>query len=288
MKKLFIAATILASSFASAQWVQSGTKITTGNAVGIGVANPTNALEVNGTVKWGNSILTPDQGGSIRLLSTIGATAQTPYFDFMNNTADPYYDARFILTGDDKLSLYGSILETSMGIEMLHSTFGAGFGSRIVPADFGNGSTGMKFQVRGNSASYSDAMTILATQNSKNGFVGIGSLNPDERLTVKGKIHAEEVRVDLLVPADYVFEKYYTGKSKLKSDYIMPTLLEVEKYTKENNHLPNVPSAKVIKENGMSLGEMTNILLQKIEELTLYTIEQQKRIDALEVKVRDN
>ena len=118
-----------------------------------------------------------------------------------------------------------------------------------------------------------------------NGNVGIGSFNPDEKLTVKGKIHAEEVRIDLSIPADYVFEKYYNGNSSSKSDYIMPTLSEVEKFTKANNHLPDVPSAKEIKEKGLQVGEMTNILLQKIEEMTLYIIEQNKRIEALESKI---
>jgi hypothetical protein len=51
--------------------------------------------------------------------------------------------------------------------------------------------------------------------------VGIGSISPDSKLTVKGKIHAEEVKVDLAVPADYVFEKYYLGKSSLKPDYTL-------------------------------------------------------------------
>ncbi|WP_051289367.1 hypothetical protein [Chryseobacterium daeguense] len=117
--------------------------------------------------------------------------------------------------------------------------------------------------------------------------VGINSLNPDAELTVKGKIHAEEVKVDLNVPADYVFEKYYTGKSDLKSDYIMPTLKEVEAFTKANNHLPNVPSAKEIKENGLQVGEMINILLQKVEELTLYSLEQQKKIEELQQEVKN-
>ncbi|TRX40893.1 autotransporter outer membrane beta-barrel domain-containing protein [Flavobacterium restrictum] len=109
------------------------------------------------------------------------------------------------------------------------------------------------------------------------GNVGIGSSNPDQKLTVKGKIHAEEIIVDLAVPADYVFQKYYTGKSELKSDYVMPTLAEIESFTKKNNHLPNVPSAQEIKQNGVLLGEMSNILLQKVEELTLYAIEQDKK-----------
>jgi hypothetical protein len=115
---------------------------------------------------------------------------------------------------------------------------------------------------------------------ANDGKVGIGTANPDEKLTVKGKIHAEEVRIDLLVPADYVFQKYYTGKSSLKADYVMPTLDQVAQYTKTNNHLPSIPSAEEMKKNGVQLGEMNNLLLQKIEELTLYAIEQQKKLDA--------
>lgn len=115
--------------------------------------------------------------------------------------------------------------------------------------------------------------------------LGIGTANPDEKLTVKGKIHAEEVRVDLDVPADYVFQKYYTGASLLKDTYTMLTLEEVEAFTKKNHHLPEVPSAKQIQEEGLHLKEMTNLLLQKIEELTLYTIEQEKRIKSLEKKL---
>ncbi len=118
-----------------------------------------------------------------------------------------------------------------------------------------------------------------------NGKVGIGSSNPDKKLTVKGTVHCEEVLVDLNVPADYVFEKYYTGKSALKENYTMPTLDEVEAYTKKNNHLPEMPSAREIQKNGLHLKEMTNLLLQKIEELTLYTIEQEKRIRVLESKL---
>jgi hypothetical protein len=121
---------------------------------------------------------------------------------------------------------------------------------------------------------YRDAMYI-----DNLGNVGIGTTKPDSKLTVNGKIHATEVQVTQSVPADYVFEKYYLGQSSLKPDYTLLTLSEVEKFTEANHHLPNVPSAKEIKENGLLLGEMSNILLQKIEELTLYSIEQQKKLD---------
>jgi hypothetical protein len=117
-----------------------------------------------------------------------------------------------------------------------------------------------------------NAITLL------NNKVGIGTANPDARLTVNGDIHATEVKVTQNVPADYVFEKYYLGQSSLKPDYTLLTLSEVEKFTEANHHLPNVPSAKEIKENGLLLGEMSNVLLQKVEELTLYAIDQQKTI----------
>jgi hypothetical protein len=130
-------------------------------------------------------------------------------------------------------------------------------------------------------------MTNKSTQMiiTTSGNVGIGTNNPDAKLTVNGDIHAKEVRIDLNIAPDYVFEKYYDGYSTLKSDYKMPTLQEVEAYTKKNKHLPEVPSAQEIKENGLKLGEMNAILLQKVEELTLYLIEQNKEIEKLKTKV---
>lgn len=103
-------------------------------------------------------------------------------------------------------------------------------------------------------------------------------------LGIKGRLTASEVKVTVKGWSDYVFQKYYTGTSKLKADYTMPTLEEVEAFTKANHHLPNMPSAAEIKANGLLLGEMNNLLLQKIEELTLYSIEQEKRLQALEAK----
>ncbi|MNL31749.1 hypothetical protein D3C87_1535570 [compost metagenome] len=108
----------------------------------------------------------------------------------------------------------------------------------------------------------------LAIKATQNGNVGIGTAIPDEKLTVKGKIHTQEVRVDMsgpLVP-DYVFAE----------DYKLKSLQEVEDYIKENKHLPEIPSAKEIEKNGLMLAEMSMQLLKKIEELTLYIIEMKK------------
>lgn len=119
---------------------------------------------------------------------------------------------------------------------------------------------------------------ILANSN---GNVGIGTNNPDAKLAVKGNIHAQEVKVDLAVPADYVFQKYYTGNSLLNPSYQFKSLEEIKAFTAKNHHLPDLPSAKEIQENGLKVGEMNNLLLQKIEELTLHLIEQNEKIEEL-------
>jgi hypothetical protein len=121
----------------------------------------------------------------------------------------------------------------------------------------------------------------------KKGMIGIGTKSPDQMLTVKGKIHTQEVLVDLngAVAPDYVFEHYFLGASASKPEYKMPTLVEVASYIQSHHHLPGVPSARTINEDGLSLKSMNLILLQKIEELTLYAIEQQKEIASLKETV---
>ncbi len=100
------------------------------------------------------------------------------------------------------------------------------------------------------------------------GKVGIGTASPDYELTVKGKIHAEEVKIDLSVPApDYVFKK----------EYKLLSLEEVQAYINKNGHLPNIPSAEVMETEGVELGAMEMKLLEKIEELTLYLLKQENK-----------
>jgi hypothetical protein len=125
--------------------------------------------------------------------------------------------------------------------------------------------------------------------SEKDGKIGVGTTTPDELLTVKGKIHTQEVLVDLdgAVAPDYVFEKHFTGSSEVMPEYKLISLKELESFLKENNHLPNVPSAETMQNEGISLKQMNLILLQKIEELTLYTLQQQKEIDVLKSIVND-
>lgn len=115
-------------------------------------------------------------------------------------------------------------------------------------------------------------------------FIGtklrIGNISNEGSFTlaVGGKIGAkEEVRVFLNSVwnfPDYVFEP----------NYQLPKLADIEAYVKKYKHLPEVPSAEEVEKEGMSLNEMNIILLKKVEELTLYTIDQEKRIKALETE----
>lgn len=89
------------------------------------------------------------------------------------------------------------------------------------------------------------------------------------------ELKAKDVKVELNNAADYVFEENYNLQS----------LQEVERYVKENKHLPGVPSAAEIAKNGMSVSEMSNLFLEKIEELTLHMIQLQKENEALKAKV---
>ncbi|MCL6294849.1 tail fiber protein [Jejuia spongiicola] len=104
------------------------------------------------------------------------------------------------------------------------------------------------------------------------GNVGIGTTNPDSKLTVAGNIHAQEVKVTVNAGADFVFN----------DDYKLPSLKEVEQFIKTNNHLPEIASEKEMQDNGLFLAEMNIKLLQKIEELTLYTIQQEKQLEKQE------
>lgn len=101
------------------------------------------------------------------------------------------------------------------------------------------------------------------------GNVGIGTLSPTEKLSVKGKIRAQEIKVETSNWPDYVFAKGYQ----------LPSLKDIEQYIKDKGHLPGIPSAEEVNANGVDLGEMNAKLLKKIEELTLHLIDMKKEND---------
>ncbi|URC11654.1 hypothetical protein [Flavobacterium sp. B183] len=115
---------------------------------------------------------------------------------------------------------------------------------------------------------------ILLAPNGGN--IGIGTYSPTHKLDVCGTIRAQEIKVESVNGCDFVF----------KDDYKLMNLNNLEKFIKTNKHLPEVASEKEMAENGVNMKEFQMKLLQKIEELTLYTIEQNKKIKSLEKIVK--
>jgi hypothetical protein len=125
-----------------------------------------------------------------------------------------------------------------------------------------------------NSGAYTEAMRITGT-----GKVGIGTVNTNDagyKLFVETGIRTRKVKVDQSTWADYVFQ----------TNYRLRPLSEVEQYIKQYHHLPEVPSADEVAKEGLNLGDNQAMLLKKIEELTLYVIEQNKKMQALEAEVK--
>ncbi|WP_276373025.1 hypothetical protein [Chryseolinea sp. H1M3-3] len=111
------------------------------------------------------------------------------------------------------------------------------------------------------------------------GNVLIGKLtqvNPIYKLDISGSVRSNEIVVNT-TGADFVFD----------ANYQLKELSEVEKFIKDNKHLPDIEPAKEMEKNGLELGKMDMKLLQKVEELTLYLIEQNKKIELLEKKIAE-
>lgn len=116
----------------------------------------------------------------------------------------------------------------------------------------------------------SDTSTPLLYGDFATNQLGINTntIPMDYAFAVKGKIISEEITVKVYPWSDFVFEDGYN----------LPTLEDVENHINEKGHLKDIPTAKEVSENGVNVGEMEAKLLQKIEELTLYTIHQEKEI----------
>lgn len=141
---------------------------------------------------------------------------------------------------------------------------------------------------------YTSGTTNMRMKITSDGRVGIGVSSPQQKLHVAGGAKFDnQVLIDaggLYVNGEVKAKRFHASISPFpdfvfEPDYKLLSINEVESYIIKNGHLPGLPSAASVEENGIELGEMNAMLLQKIEELTLYIIAQEKKIQALEAVV---
>jgi hypothetical protein len=255
-----------------------------GGYVGIGTTSPKSQLHIGATTADLISIGTTDYGGGtgealagMKAGQLSGGLGGNLEFQTLHWSSAPY-----ALT--TKMIILGNNGNVGIGTTSPNNKLDVQFGNASVYNNgsatsliVGGGATGKTFLAIGTSADasgYTSLQSVSASGsvygslilNGTAGKVGIGTTNPDQLLSVKGTIHSQEVKVDMLNWSDYVF----------KPEYKLPSLASVKAYVDLNHHLPEIPSEQEIVKNGLDLGEMNKLLMKKVEELTLYVIEQQK------------
>lgn len=303
-----------------------GSTLNTTGKVGIGVNPPIQTLDVNGRINVAQGVIQRG-GSAITNTSDLGlysldpafhmrfVTNNAPFRFFTDGGANPIGSAeRFTIAANGNVGVNTSSptekLQIDRGILLL-SNPNLGGGPMVMFAgnttahnysDWGieyvpTGNSGLNFWKPFGSPNWGNNYLFLAD----NGNVGVRTDIPTASLTVNGNvligdptttlptgyklyvqtgILAEKVKVAVANSSnwsDYVFEK----------DYQLKNLNEVESFIKANKHLPNVPSGNEVVEEGIDMATMDAKLLEKIEELTLYIIEQNKRIEILEKKVAE-
>lgn len=249
--------------------------------VGIGTLTPGYDLEVVGSINATEFLLN-------------GTTLESSPWNILGNNA--FYNTGNVGIGTNNpnfnLDVAGSLNATSIflngsalegpvwslnGNDSFYNTGNVGIGTNTpnFTLDVNGSLNATSIFLNGTAVQSSQWTTTGNDVSYSSGNVGIGiaTVPAGYSLAVVGSIITEGVTVKLQSDGwpDFVFRK----------DYLLPSLQDVENYIQRNGHLPNIPSASEIGKNGIHLGEMDAQLLQKIEELTLYTIEQQKEIDSL-------
>ncbi|MBN8879886.1 MAG: hypothetical protein J0I32_20245 [Sphingobacteriales bacterium] len=279
------------------QWTTNGTNINNTNSgnVGVGTTGPAAKLDVNGTLqvypsanKGGNGAL------KFRIMPGVSSTLLEANSDGDWVDHDIIINAANSTSGNtDQLVVHrtGKIgIGTGSPTERLHLHAPSGTAEfRLSDAVTGTAS-GRGIYFRMSSLQNAD---IINFENGKmlqfgtsgsprltidgNGNIGIGTSSPQSELAVNGDIFSKKIKVTQSGWPDYVFHPTYNLRS----------LSELEQYIQQHMHLPEVPSAATIKKDGLDLGDNQAVLLKKVEELTLYIIEQNKRMEKLEKEMAD-
>ena len=224
--------------------------------VGIGTYNPQTKLDVNGSLKAQTAEFT----GSAFFNGNVGIGIATPQATLDVNGSLKAQSA----------NIAGALSAQSANIAGAITAGGA------LSAQSANifGNTNITGTLTANTLNISNATIATITGNTNITGTLSANLLIAPNANISGKIKTKEVEVTLSGWSDFVFEE----------DYNLMPLIEVKQFITENKHLPNVPSAAEVEANGINLGEMNAILIQKVEELTLYILDLQNQINELKTK----
>ena len=310
-KMILSCAMLIVSIAASAQSWSTGTSTLYANPtttkVGIGISSPTERLHINsGALKIGNGTSATDRAqnllkfgdnsyvqiGEWEANNTLSFKANN--YNFTNgNVGIGVTSPQYKLDVNGKMYLHtvdwnNGLAQSYLQWECHKLVLGVrdGFYSHtfvdIMP---GGSSQGEEFSQLSmydalNATNKVEKIRLWTAGNSwinNDAYFGLGTDAPLCKLDVRGTIRANEILVNTVSGADFVFDK----------DYNLRPLSEVNTYIQANRHLPEIPSAADMKKNGVSLDKLTIQLLQKVEEFTLYIIEQEKRIKEQDERIQE-
>ena len=229
-------------------------------SVGIGTSNPGNKLRVNGSASSSQHVFSA--------ATYYSGNAQIRAVEGFSTPATGYGIGGYFFGGSRGIQAFGN--------------GGSATGLTIAVEGSASGTAGTRTGIFGratggttNWAGYFAEGNVYVTNQLRIGSAAQGGV-PGYKLMVDGKVIAEEVRVQLSSDwPDYVFDEKYD----------LPSLAEVKLHIQQNKHLPGIPSASEVIQNGLYLGDMQIKMMEKIEEMMMYILQQDQRIEALEEKL---
>lgn len=264
--------------------------------VGLGTFNPIQKLDVNGNINL-NGNITNSASNGVFYIQANSSTA--PYIEMIGSGHTDNGQIAFVhRNGKDALFIHesGGTWTNTLTIKsngnvclgqpvnndakLIIRTSYANNWETSIKSEFTNENTYLIKSVNTNTSDVPFTLTTSGYLVTRGGIAVKNSNNEDViKIYNNGRIWAKEIKVAQTNPwPDFVFD----------NEYVLPALSETESYIRENRHLPGVPSAAEIMNDGIDLGNMNTILLQKIEELTLYIISLEKQVKELQTRVNEN